>query len=163
MPLSRIELDAVWSTQRRRTAIIVQSDSVGSAGGTIAISQRLTGDELLERATVERFALRRRDRCIRADIGKVSGVENQPEQPSHLAQVGTVLFIVPMNDHKIVGRDDEGELAAVTQGEKRPRRQFDHRDDEIVDEADPPKIPVAPVSSLEAYQTPALGARCTAK
>lgn len=109
MPLSRIELDAVWSTQRRRTAIIVQSDSVGSAGGTIAISQRLTGDELLERATVERFALRRRDRCIRADIGKVSGVENQPEQPSHLAQVGTVLFIVPMNDHKIVGRDDEGE------------------------------------------------------
>src|SRR5215469_15310412 len=114
MPLSRIELDAVWSTQRRRTAIVVQSDSVGSAGGTkgsagrtIAISQRLTGDELLERATVERFALRRRDRCLRADIGKVSGVENQPEQPSHLAQIGTVLFIVPMNDHKIVGRDDE--------------------------------------------------------
>ena len=54
-----------------------------------------------------------------------------------------------MNDHKIVGRDDEGELAAETQGEKRPRRQFDHRDDEIVDEADPPKIPVAPTEPTE--------------
>ena len=118
MPLSRIELDAVWSTQRRRTAIIVQSDSVGSAGGTIAISQRLTGDELLERATVERFAFRRRDRCIRADIGKVSGVANQPEQPSHLTQIGTVLFIVPMNDHKIVGWDDEGRT-----GRRNPRRK----------------------------------------
>ena len=69
MPPSRIELDPVWSTQRRRTAIIVQPDSVGSAGGTkgsagdtIAVSQRLTVDELLERDAVERFAPRRSDR-----------------------------------------------------------------------------------------------------
>src|ERR1700751_785823 len=149
MPLSRIELDAVWSTQRRRAAIIVQSDSGGSAGDTIAISHRLTGDELLERATVERFTLRRRDRCIRADIGKVSGVENQPEHPSHLAQVGTVLFIVLMNDHKIVAGNEEAKRPAVPQGKNRPRRQFAHRDDEIVDEADPPKISVAPTDPTE--------------
>jgi hypothetical protein len=74
----------------------------------------------------------------------VSGRENQQEQPTDSLQAGTVIFIVPMNDHEIIGRHDEGELAAVTQSEKCARRQLDHRDDEIVDEADPPKIPVAP-------------------
>lgn len=63
LPRARIVLHGLTTPQSDRRTVRVESHSIGTAGRTLAIKQRLSGQKWTQRGLIEMSSLRRLDRC----------------------------------------------------------------------------------------------------
>src|SRR4029453_1860511 len=81
--------------------------------------------------------------CLRPNVAKAAGIEQEPQQPADLPVTRAALHVrSATNDDQVVARDDKGVLTADALGEKGALGQLDRRRKAAVERAGPPQVTV---------------------
>src|SRR5918993_2584944 len=127
-PGASVELGRLASPENYRAAVGIEPDPIGALACRFPIDQGLARKDPQERLARGRRNPCRADRCIRPDVGKAAGIEQEPQQPADLPVRRAAVRVNPAtNDDQVVARDDKGVLTADALGEKKTLGRLDRR------------------------------------